>query len=230
MSNGPPKYTAIPLPDRLDYSDAEMLQRSADFLQHMKKRHTIRDFRPKPVAREVIENCIATAGTAPSGANQQPWHFVAVSNPAIKAQIRQAAEEEEEKFYSGGGGDAWLKALEPIGTHADKPHLDIAPWLIVIFAQRWGQNADGSKRKHYYVPESVGIATGLLITALHNAGLCTLTHTPNPMAFLNGIFERPASEKPVMIVAVGHASSDATVPAVAKNKKPLDEILTIKSE
>jgi nitroreductase len=222
----PPDYQALALPDRADYDDAEMGQRSADFYAHLKTRHSIRDYSPKPVPRKVIEDCILAAGTAPSGANQQPWHFVAISNPNMKAQVRAAAEIEEEKFYDGGGGDAWLKALEPIGTDASKPHLDIAPWLIIVFAQRWGHR-DGERVKHYYVPESVGIATGMLITALHTAGLSCLTHTPNPMKFLNELCRRPENEKPVMILAVGHPGDAATVPAIAKKKKPLDEIATI---
>ncbi|MGB7320141.1 MAG: nitroreductase family protein, partial [Albidovulum sp.] len=158
----------------------------------------------------------------------QPWHFVAISQPQMKAQIRAAAEAEEETFYAGGGGEEWLKALEPIGTGVAKPHLDIAPWLIVVFAQRYGVTKNGERYKNYYVPESVGIATGFLIAALHHAGLSVLTHTPNPMKFLTGLCDRPESEKPVMILAVGHASDEATVPAVAKIKKPLDEILTIR--
>jgi nitroreductase len=152
---------------------------------------------------------------------------VAIRNPDVKAEIRKAAEKEEEAFYAGGGGDEWIKALEPIGTGPEKPHLEIAPWLIVIFAQRYGEFDDGTKYKNYYVNESVGIATGFLIAALHHAGLSTLTHTPNPMKFLNELLDRPKSEKPVMILAVGHPSDEATVPAVAKMKKPLEEILTV---
>jgi nitroreductase len=202
-----------------------MLDKAQDFLALVRTRHSIRDYSDRPVPREVIEKCVAAAGTAPSGANQQPWHFVAISDPAMKHKIRLAAEAEEEKFYDGGGGDEWLAALEPIGTDACKPHLDIAPWLIVVFAQRWGYR-DGQRIKHYYVPESVGIATGMLITALHNAGLSCLTHTPNPMKFLNDLCDRPENEKPIMILAVGHPAENATVPAVAKKKKPLDQILT----
>ncbi|MCP5073408.1 MAG: nitroreductase family protein, partial [Rhodobacteraceae bacterium] len=157
----------------------------------------------------------------------QPWHFVAIRNPEYKHRIRLAAEEEERKFYAGGAGDEWLKALEPIGTDDQKPHLDIAPWLIVVFAQRHGQFDDGEKFKNYYVPESVGIATGFLLAALHNAGLVTLTHTPNPMRFLNELLGRPSSEKPNMIIAVGHPSKDAVVPLVAKQKKTLNDILTV---
>ncbi len=225
MSDAPPTYTALPLPDRREVTDDQMLTAAQDFLADMRTRHSIRDYIDRPVPRAVIDTCIAAAGTAPSGANQQPWHFVAISDPAMKSSIRAAAEEEEQKFYGGGGGDAWLAALEPIGTDASKPHLDIAPWLIVIFAQRWGER-DGEKVKHYYVPESVGIATGMLITALHKAGLSCLTHTPNPMKFLNDLCDRPEREKPVMILAVGHPAPTATVPAVAKKKKPLSEIMT----
>ncbi len=226
MSEIAPTYQALPLPDRRDVSDAEMTRDANRFYDLMKTRHTIREYSPRPVPAEVISTCIRAAGTAPSGANQQPWHFVAISDPAMKSRVRAAAEEEEVKFYDGGGGDAWLKALEPIGTGADKPHLDIAPWLIIIFAQRWGER-DGERIKHYYVPEGVGIATGMLITALHTAGLSCLTHTPNPMKFLNDLCDRPDNEKPIMILAVGHPNDEATVPAVAKKKKPLDEIMTV---
>lgn len=225
MTENAPIYAALPLPDRADYSDAEMLVEAEKFYAHVKTRHTIRDYIVRPVAKEVIEACVLAAGTAPSGANQQPWHFVAISDPAMKSRVRKAAEDEEEKFYGGGGGDAWLKALEPIGTDASKPHLDVAPWLIVVFAQRWGER-DGERIKHYYVPESVGIATGMLITALHTAGLSCLTHTPNPMKFLNELCDRPDNEKPIMILAVGHPADTATVPAIAKKKKALDEIMT----
>ncbi|MBY6113358.1 nitroreductase family protein [Mameliella alba] len=220
-------YTALDLPDRMDMSDTRMAEAARAFYDHMKRRHSVRDFCDRPVPRDVIEDCIRTAGSAPSGANHQPWHFVAISNPAIKAQIRVAAEEEEKRFYDGAAGDEWLQALEPIGTGPEKPHLEIAPWLIVVFAQRYGAFDDGTRFKNYYVPESVGIATGFLLAALHHAGLVSLTHTPNPMRFLNGLLKRPDSEKPVMIIAVGHPSDTATVPAVAKIKKPLDEILTV---
>ncbi|MFT5343240.1 MAG: iodotyrosine deiodinase [Paracoccaceae bacterium] len=219
-------YSAIPLPDRANLTDAEMRDAALAFYDHIRTRHSVRDYSERPVAREVIETCIRTAGTAPSGANHQPWHFVAIANPALKQQIRHEAEAEERRFYAGGGGDEWIKALEPIGTDADKPHLTVAPWLIVVFAQRWGEFADGTRYKNYYVPESVNIATGFLLTALHNAGLVTLTHTPNPMKFLNKALGRPGSEKPTMIIAVGHPSEDATVPSVAKVKKPLDAIAT----
>ena len=221
-------YEPIDLPDRMDFGDEKMLEEAKAFLNRMKRRHSVRDFSGRAVAREVIEECVRTAGTAPSGANHQPWHFAAVSAPEMKHRIRLAAEREEEKFYAGGGGDEWLKALEPIGTDASKPHLDIAPWLIVVFAQRWGQLDDGRRRKNYYVPESVGIATGFLLAALHHAGLAALTHTPNPMNFLNAMLGRPKSEKPTMIIAVGHPAADAKIPKAAKMKKPLTDILTIK--
>lgn len=220
-------YEATPLPDRSSMSDEEMIRAAAAFYEAMRKRHSVREFTDRPVPRDVIENCIRTAGSAPSGANHQPWHFVAIQDPPIKHKIRLAAEEEEKAFYAGGGGDEWIKALEPIGTGPEKPHLDIAPWLIVIFAQRYGEFEDGTRYKNYYVNESVGIATGFLLAALHQAGLVTLTHTPNPMKFLNGLLKRPASEKPVMIIPVGHPAEDATVPAAAKLKKPLEEILSI---
>ncbi len=220
-------YEALPLPKRAEMSDAEMQAAADAFFDAMKTRHTIRDFSDRPVPRAVIDTCIKTAGRAPSGANHQPWHFVAIANPALKSRIRAEAEEEERRFYDGGAPDEWIKALEPIGTNADKPHLDIAPWLIVIFAQRYGTFDDGTRYKNYYVPESVGIATGFLISALHQAGLSVLTHTPNPMKFLNAALERPDAEKPVMILAVGHPAEDATIPSVATIKKPLDEILTV---
>ncbi|MDA4843754.1 nitroreductase family protein [Hoeflea poritis] len=221
------EYEAVDLPDRANLTDEQMLAAAEAFHDKMKRRHTVRDYSTRPVSREVIENCIRTAGTAPSGANHQPWHFVAISNPEFKKKIREAAEEEERRFYDGGAGDEWLKALEPIGTNDVKPHLEDAPWLIVVFAQKWGYFEDGERFKNYYVPESTGIATGFLLAALHHAGLVTLTHTPNPMKFLTGMLGRPEHEKPIMIVAVGHPSEDAKVPKVAKMKKPLDEILTL---
>lgn len=220
-------HEALPLPDQIERTDAEARRAADDFFDLMAKRHTIRDFSDRPVPREIIERAVATAGRAPSGANHQPWFFAAVANPALKALIRAEAEAEEAKFYDGGAGDEWLRALEPLGTDASKPHLEIAPWLIVVFAQRWGTYDDGTRFKNYYVPESVGIATGFLIAALHNAGLSALTHTPNPMKFLNSALDRPDSEKPIMILAVGHAAQTATVPAVAKMKKPLDDILKV---
>ena len=223
------RYDPIDLPDRVEMSDDDMLAEARAFHALMSRRHTVRDYSDRPVPREVIEDCIRTAGTAPSGANHQPWHFVAISDPAIKKRIRAAAEEEERKFYEGAAGDEWLKALEPIGTNDQKPHLEIAPWLIVVFAQRWGEFDDGTRFKNYYVPESTGIACGFLLAALHRAGLVSLTHTPNPMKFLTTLLGRPASEKPLMIIATGHPTRTAKIPAVAKIKKPLSEILTVLS-
>jgi nitroreductase len=176
------------------------------------------------VPRSVIEACLRTAGTAPSGANQQPWHFVAVSDPAVKSHIRQAAEAEEREFYERRASQEWLDALAPLGTDAHKPFLEIAPYLIAIFAQTYGMGADGGKIKHYYVTESVGIATGLLIAALHHAGLATLTHTPSPMGFLNEILGRPANERPFLLLVVGYPAENAQVPAITK--KALEEIAT----
>lgn len=216
-------YTPVPLPDRADYSDAEMRDRAKAFLDHIRRRHTVRHFTDRPVDRQIIEDCLMAAGTAPSGANHQPWHFAVIGDPALKAKIREAAEVEERAFYAGKAGPEWLAALEPIGTDPDKPFLEIAPWLIVIFGQR-RSFVDGRPRKNYYVPESVGIATGFLISALHHAGLATLTHTPNPMSFLNEILERPETEKPYILLVVGHPADDAVVPLHAKQKKPLEEI------
>ena len=224
---GEVSYQPLPLPDRVQMPDADALAAAETFRDYMKKRHSVRQYSTQAVPEAVITACIQAAGTAPSGANHQPWHFVAIANPAMKARIRAAAEDEERAFYSGGGGDEWLAALEPIGTGVDKPHLTVAPWLIVVFAQRYGATADGDRYKNYYVPESVGIATGMLITALHHAGLVCLEHTPNPMKFLAEMCERPASEKPLMILPVGYPAPDATVPAVAKRKKPLADILTV---
>jgi nitroreductase len=225
---GEVRYQALPLPDRVQLDGPASLAAAERFLAYMRQRHSVRDYDPaRPVAAGVIAACIAAAGTAPSGANHQPWHFVAISDPAIKARIRAGAEEEERAFYQGGAGDEWLAALEPIGTGVSKPHLTDAPWLIVVFAQRYGVTQDGARYKNYYVPESVGIATGLLITAIHHAGLVCLEHTPNPMKFLGPLCGRPDHEKPVMILPVGYPAAGATVPEVAKRKKPLDEILTL---
>jgi iodotyrosine deiodinase len=224
---GEVRYQPLPLPDRVQRDDDAALAAAEDFLAYMRKRHSVRDYSGRPVPETVITSCIAAAGTAPSGANHQPWHFVAHSDPAMKARIRSGAEEEERAFYSGGAGDEWLAALEPIGTGVSKPHLTDAPWLIVVFAQRYGLTQDGARYKNYYVPESVGIATGMLITAIHQAGLVYLEHTPNPMKFLGPLCGRPDHEKPVMILPVGYPADHATVPAVAKRKKPLNEILSV---
>jgi iodotyrosine deiodinase len=224
---GEVRYQPLALPDRVQKTDAAALADATAFADYMKKRHSVRQYSTRPVPDAVITACIIAAGTAPSGANHQPWHFAAIADPAMKLRIREAAEEEERAFYQGGGGDEWLAALEPIGTGADKPHLTDAPWLIVVFAQRYGVTDDGARYKNYYVPESVGIATGMLITAIHHAGLVCLEHTPNPMKFLPAMCGRPESEKAVMILPVGYPTDDATVPAVAKRKKALDQILTV---
>lgn len=221
-------YETEPLVRGPGVPDAEMLAAAEAFRARLATRRTVRDFDPCPVPRAVIEACVAAAGTAPSGANQQPWRFEAIAAPDLKARIRGAAEEEERRFYDGGAPAEWLEALGPLGTDWRKPHLTDAPWLIVVFAQRWGERADGSRAKHYYVPESVGIACGFLIAALHAAGLSTLTHTPNPMGFLRDLLGRPEREKAVMIVAAGHAARGATVPVAAKAKKPLGEILGVR--
>jgi nitroreductase len=203
-------------------ADAAMLKRAESFEALMRRRRTVRDFSPEPVPREVIEAAIRAAATAPSGANQQPWFFVAISDPALKARIREAAEAEEKAFYAGRAGAEWLDALLPFGTTWEKPFLETAPWLVVIFQQRWGVRPDGGKAKHYYAPESVGIATGLLIAALHGAGLATLTHTPSPMGFLNEICGRPESEKAAILLVVGRPAPGCQVPAIGK--KPFGEV------
>ncbi len=201
-----------------------MLCRAAEFRQQMQRRRTVRYFSDRPVAREVIAECLLAAGTAPSGANLQPWHFVVVSDPAIKHRIRVEAEAEEHDFYTRKAPQEWLDALAPLGTDEHKPFLETAPYLIVVFAQSYGVLPDGRKVKNYYVQESVGIATGMLITAVHNAGLVSLTHTPSPMGFLNEILGRPANEKPFLILVVGYPTEDAVVPDIGK--KPLQEIAT----
>ena len=217
-------YDPIPLNHSDTYGSAEMLVRARDYAGVISQRRSVRHFSNKPISREVIEACIRAAGSAPSGANHQPWHFVCISDPTIKREIRLAAEEEERAFYEGRAGDQWLDDLQGLGTDAQKPFLETAPWLIAIFAERYGFDDNGEKQKNYYVPESVGIATGLLINALHNIGLATLTHTPNPMKFLSKILGRPANERPMVLLVVGHAAPDAKVPRAATVKKPLDQI------
>ncbi len=214
----------VPLTMYREYPTPEMVERAQTFYEELRRRRTVRDYAPRPVDRAVIEACLRAAGTAPSGANFQPWHFVAVHDQAIKRQIREAAEAEEREFYGGRAPQDWLDALAPIGTDAQKPFLEIAPYLIAIFAQSYGVAADGSRIKHYYVTESVGIATGMLITALHHAGLATLTHTPSPMNFLNTILNRPSNERPFLLLVVGYPATDATVPQIGK--KSLDEFTT----
>lgn len=201
----------------------EMRERSAAFLDLMKRRRTIRDFSDKPVPREVIENAILTAGHAPSGANKQPWHFAVISDPAAKSRLRVAAEEEEAEFYGGRATADWLQDLEPFGTDANKPFLEIAPWLIAVFRQSYAiDETTGERLKNYYVHESAGLAAGFLIAALHNAGLATLTHTPSPMGFLNDVCNRPKNEHATMLIVAGYPADDFKVPDI--DKKPLSEI------
>lgn len=187
----------------------------------------MRDFTDEPVPREVVEQCIAAAGRAPSGANHQPWHFCLVGDPAVKKSIRAAAEEEERAFYGERASEEWLEALEPIGTDADKPFLETAPWLIAVFAQRRGGVEAGMDKKNYYINESVGLACGFLLAALHHAGLATLTHTPKPMTFLNEELKRPATEKAYLLIVVGKPAADAQIPNHALIKKPLNDIMTV---
>ncbi len=218
------QYRPIPLSGYADYPPEEMERRARDFYQELKRRRSVRDFSDRPVPRQVIEACLGAAGTAPSGANMQPWHFVAVSDPDIKGQIRAAAEAEERAFYQGRASDEWLEALAHLGTDADKPFLETAPYLIVVFQQNYGLDAEGRRVKHYYVQESAGIAAGFLIAALHHAGLATLTHTPSPMKFLREVLGRPVNERATMILVTGYPAADARVPAITK--KPIDEIAT----
>ncbi len=220
------EHRTIPLPDYVEYPVDEMRARARAFHDRIARRHTVRDFSNRPVPRDIIERCLMAAGTAPNGANHQPWHFAVIGDPAIKHRIRVAAEEEERAFYAGRAGEEWLEALKPLGTDAEKPFLDIAPWLICVFGQRKSRSADGKLRKNYYVPESVSIATGFLIAALHEAGLATLTHTPAPMGFLNEICRRPDSDKPYILMVVGYPAPDARIPVHATEKKPLDQIAT----
>ena len=220
------EFRPIPLPDYVELPIDEMRHRAKMFYDLMRKRHTVREFSSKPVPRDVIEQCILAGGTAPNGANHQPWHFCVIGEPALKKLIRDAAEKEERAFYSGRAGQEWLDALKPLGTDAAKPFLEIAPWLICVFGSRKSRSADGVVRKNYYVPESVSIATGFLITALHQAGLATLTHTPNPMGFLNEICGRPSSDKPYILMVVGYPAAEATIPLHATEKKSLGEIAT----
>jgi len=218
------KAKFIPLTDYKAYPEAEMKRRSEEFYADIRRRRTVREFSNKPVAREVIENCLLAAGTAPNGANRQPWHFVVVGNPAIKKRIREAAEKEEEEFYEHRAPQDWLEALAHLGTDEHKPFLEIAPYLIVIFAQSYEATPEGGKLKNYYVQESVGIATGFLINALHHVGLVTLTHTPSPMGFLNEILKRPANERPYLILVTGYPAENAKVPDI--RKKSFEEIAT----
>ena len=207
-------YEELPLDD--------MRREAAAFLATMRRRRTVRDFSDRPVPRDVIEQCLLAAGTAPNGANRQPWRFVVVGDPEIKSIIREAAEEEERDFYSGKAPKEWLDALEHLGTDEHKLFLERAPWLIVIFSESYQLMEDGTKAKNYYVNESVGIATGIMITALHHAGLVTLTHTPSPMKFLNKVLDRPDNERPFLILVCGYPDERATVPEITK--KPIEDI------
>ncbi len=217
-------FRPVPLPDYREIPVEEMRARATSFYEAIRRRHTVRDFSDRPVPRDIIETCLKAAGTAPNGANHQPWHFCVIGDPEVKRRIREAAEVEEKEFYAGKAGEEWLAALKPLGTDSDKPFLDTAPWLIAVFGARKSVSADGVLRKNYYVPESVNIAVGFLIAALHQAGLATLTHTPAPMGFLNEICGRPDEEKPYILMVVGYPAEDATIPAHAMEKKPLGEI------
>lgn len=211
---------------KLDFerlSPEEQHQRSVEFLARMRTRRTVRHYATTPVPAELIRNAVAAAATAPSGANQQPWVFAVVRDAQLKRKIREAAEAEERELYERRMSDEWREALAPLGTNWQKPHLEDAPYLIVVFKQAWGYDAAGNRVKHYYVDESVGIAVGMLLASLHLAGLATLTHTPSPMKFLSEILQRPDNERAVMVIAAGYPADDAQVPAITK--KPLDEVL-----
>ncbi|GAB2674727.1 nitroreductase family protein [Aliiglaciecola aliphaticivorans] len=218
------QHDATPLCDYIEYCVEDMQKRSQDFYQNLKRRHSIRQFSDRSVPQSIIENCIKAAGTAPSGANHQPWHFVAIHSTEVKKQVREQAEQHEQGFYAGRAGEEWLDALKPLGTDAQKPYLEHAPWLIAIFSQKKGGVSPGEKHTNYYVHESVGIATGMLITALHHAGLVTLTHTPKPMSFLSKICNRPDDERPYMLLITGYPADNASIPKHAQNKKALSEI------
>jgi nitroreductase len=214
----------VPLPDYREYSDVEMIERAQAFYRDVSRRRTVRDFSPRTIPDGVIRDCVRAAGTAPSGANMQPWHMVVVTDPSTKERIREGAEAEERDFYQHRAPQEWLDALAPLGTDEHKPFLETAPCLIAIFAQSHGVLPDGRTVKHYYAQESVGIATGLLLTAIHHAGLVALTHTPSPMGFLNAILGRPKNERPFLLLVVGFPAAEAMVPAISR--KPLEEIAT----
>ena len=214
----------VPLPAYREYPVTEMERRASEFYEDVRRRRTVRHYSDRPVPRAVIEHCLCAAGTAPSGANRQPWHFVVVADPEIKRRIREAAEHEEREFYRHRAPRDWLEALAPLGTDENKPFLEAAPYLIAVFAERYGLAPAGERVQNYYVTESVGLATGLLITALHHAGLATLTHTPSPMGFLNQVLGRPANERPFLLLVVGYPAEDAVVPDISR--KPLEEFAT----
>ena len=219
-------YRPVPLTTFHRLPEAEMRERAHAFNALMQRRRTVRFFTAEPVSRDIIETCLRAAGSAPSGANQQPWQFVAISDPVLKSTIREGAEAEEREFYERRATAEWLEALAPLGTDHDKPFLETAPWLIAIFYKAYEVAADGTRVKQYYPIDSTGIATGLLLAALHQAGLACLTHTPSPMAFLNEILDRPANERPFVLLVVGYPTADATVPAIAR--KPLSAIATFR--
>jgi len=206
----------VPLPDYQEHPPEEMRERIKTFYASVNRRRTVRDFSARPVPRDIIEDALRAAGTAPSGANLQPWHFVVVSGSDAKRKIRIAAEAEEREFYEHRASPEWLQALEPLGTDSDKPFLETAPYLIAVFLQKFAELPDGRKVKHYYPVESTGLATGILITALHEAGLVCLTHTPSPMAFLNDILGRPRSERPFLLLVTGYPAEDAKVPDIQR--------------
>jgi len=214
-------HPTVPLTGYEKHSIEEMRRRLGDFYAEVSRRRTVRDFSDRPVPRDLIETALAAAGTAPSGANLQPWHFVVVAGSQTKRRIREAAEAEEREFYAHRASPEWLQALEPLGTDPHKPFLETAPYLVAVFLQKYGVLPDGRKVKHYYPTESTGIATGILITALHHAGLATLTHTPSPMQFLNEILGRPKSERPFLLLVVGYPADAARVPDISR--KSLEE-------
>ena len=211
-------YPTIPLDQYREFPIEEMRERVAEFYADVDRRRTVREFSDRPVPRDVIEAALQAANTAPSGANLQPWHYAVVSGADTKKKIREAAEVEEQEFYERRAPDEWLAALEPLGTDEHKPFLETAPYLIAVFLQKYGELPDGRKVKHYYPAESTGLATGILITALHRAGLATLTHTPSPMKFLNEILGRPKSERPFLLLVVGYPADDARVPDIKRKE------------
>jgi nitroreductase len=221
-------HPTVPLTGYRQYPEKEMRRRARAFYAEVDRRRTVREFSDRPVPRDIIENAVKAASTAPSGANLQPWHFVVVSGAATKRRIREAAEAEEREFYEHRASSEWLDALAPLGTDSNKPFLETAPYLVAIFLQKYGTLPDGRKVKHYYPVESTGIATGILITALHHAGLATLTHTPSPMKFLNEILGRPKNERPFLLLVTGYPAKDATVPDI--RRKNLDEFASFVEE
>lgn len=218
----PDAYESIPL-DFTEYPSDEMRERARSFRKQMRKRRSVRAFSDRPVHRALIEEALQTAGSAPSGAHRQPWQFVAVDDPALKREIREATEEEEKEFYENRATEEWKEALAPLGTDWRKPFLEAAPWIVVCFAEQYGVDENGEKTKNYYVQESVGIACGLFIAAIHHMGLATLTHTPAPMNFLGDLLDRPDNERPYILFPVGYPAEDATVPDL--QRKSLDEIV-----